>query len=95
MSTAAIVNRILTKLRTGQIKFAVITEKWVEFDFGHNRYCVAYNGDQKQMVCKRSVADETSKPKKKTWVQDEYSNWVAGVLNGMVRGEKGNLVPAK
>jgi hypothetical protein len=90
MSAAAIVNRVMDRLRTSRPKFASITDKLVEFEHAGNRYAVAYSGDEKKLLCKRAVIDRAQK--KRIWVQDAYSSHIQGVLNGMKRDDAGNLV---
>jgi hypothetical protein len=85
MSAAAIVNRVMDRLRTSRPKFAAITDKLVAFEHAGNRYAVAYSGDEKKLMCKRAVIDRAQK--KRVWVQDAYSNNIQGVLNGVKRDD--------
>lgn len=83
MKTADIVNTILDRLRTSRVVFDLIELHMVRFSFGGMVYQVT--SIEKNL----SVIRIDSKG---TYV-DNYSKWVEGVLNGMVRNDAGDLVP--
>ena len=87
MSAAAIVNRILEKLRTGSVVFIDIDSESpnVIFEYGHKQYDVWWSDSKKALIVRHGSCGSIS---------DDYTRWVEGVLNGLVRNDAGEMVPA-
>ena len=82
MNSAQLVNLILSKSK--RVEFVSITANDVEFILGHKKY-FAY--PDKDHVRVRNVAISGV-----LVLDDNYSRWVEGVLNGMVRNDAGKMV---
>lgn len=90
MTTAQLVNRILGKLRTGRVEFLVISNRpsAVRFQYGGITYTALYNEHQRIDVYRWENGSELVS------LCDNYQKWMEGLLNGMVRNDAGELVPA-
>lgn len=90
MHIAEIINRIIEKLGGNRVKFQTVRvgsyESIVQFWFAHNTYRCGWNDEREIFLVERLVID--------TFVFDTYSHWVQNVLNGFVRDDAGNMVPA-
>ena len=80
MSCEDLVNLICAKLRTGRIEF-------IQFDMGACGIWFRYGG-----VEYFALAGDPIRVFVETYMQNNYSRWVEGVLNGKTRDEKGVLV---
>ena len=78
-------NLIVSKFGGNRVKFVLIDEDAIEFVLGHNLYRTEWLGSMSRLAVMRM---EGSTP-----CFDKYSNWVEGILNGMVRNEEGEMVP--
>lgn len=88
MSTAMLVNLILSKLRTGRVDFVTIGEVYVVIDYGCQRYQVVIGNEEPS----KSIGVVRLEGSSHSPVYDYYSRWIEGVLNGKTRDEQGVLV---
>jgi hypothetical protein len=84
MNTHEIVNLIIEKFGGNRVKFDFIKQDFVEFMLGDNLYRCGWNIATKRLIVIR--------PGRYSLREDNYSRWVEGVLNGMVRNDAGELV---
>lgn len=88
MNTAKIVNEIIRNLGGNRVELVETYENTfdsqVRFKHAHNTYRCGWNVIGSKLIVERSVND--------SWIEDEYSRWIEGVLNGMVRNDAGELV---
>jgi hypothetical protein len=84
MNTHEIVNLIVVKFGGNRVKFDGIGDSVVWFVLGRNEYRCHASVINNCLFVKRCVED--------TWQSDNYSQWVEGILNGMVRNEAGEMV---
>jgi len=98
MTPAELVNLIVYKFGGNRVEFLDVSISCVQvyFTLGGNSY-VAFTEDDDSCVIGvlryyRPQIDGMDKSLGN--FDDNYSRWVEGVLNGMVRNEEGNLVKA-
>jgi len=85
MEVHEIVNLIVEKFGGNRVKFSWIGQTFVDFVVGYNEYRCDWNQNGNINVIK--IVNETVVP------SDNYSKWVEGILNNMVRNEVGEMVP--
>lgn len=91
MSVSELVNLIVKKFGGNRVEFCYLCELGLSFRLGHNFYLVeilASNGGDAVVVSRMEIAAPVR------LVKDNYSNWVCGILNGLVRNDAGELVRA-
>ena len=82
MTTAELINRIVSKFGGNRVRFLEIDPNGVRFQLGGYRYFVQC--DQDSVIVTLCDAG-----------MDSYRNWVHGVLNGGVRNDAGEItIPA-
>ena len=90
MTTAELVNLIIKKFGGNRVTFKRIDDNAVVvFKLGGREYVALYYPVEEIIVvqnCEHGSALYAT--------IDNYSRWVGGVLNGLVRDEEGNLVKA-
>lgn len=88
MTTAELVNLIIKKFGGNRVTFKRIDDNaLVAFRLGDREYIAIYSFIQGSVIvqnCEHGSALYAT--------IDNYSQWVEGVLNGMVRNEEGELV---
>jgi hypothetical protein len=84
MKTHDIVNLIIEKFGGNRVKFDFISVVYLEFTLGHNRYRVPCPWPDNEILVERIEG--------KLEITDNYSKWVEGILNNMVRNESGEMV---
>ena len=88
MQTHEIVNLIVQKFGGNRVRFDCFyddRDKSIDFVLGHNLYRVRW-----------SVASQRLLVVLPTWFvcsEDNYSRWVEGILNNLVRNDAGEMVP--
>jgi hypothetical protein len=85
MNTHKIVNLIVSKFGGNRVKFDGFDANVIDFILGHNLYRVFFAEHRDKLHVMRLADDE--------FIHDNYSNWVEGILNGLVRNEAGEMVP--
>jgi len=90
MTTAELVNLIIKKFGGNRVTFNRIDDNAVVvFKLGGREYIALY------MPIDESITVKNCEHRSSLFTSvDNYSRWVEGVLNGMVRDEEGNLVKA-
>lgn len=97
MTTAELVNLIVAKLGGNRVEFLVIDAfvyleqevAEVSLVHGHNTYFVRSLDDQCCVTVRQEVLGDQG-----PLVTNQYTTWVEGVLNGLVRDADGVLVKA-
>ena len=84
MNTHEIVNLIVQKFGGNRVKFDLLGDDWADFVVGHNLYRAEWSNALNRLAVRKFFG--------KDFVQDNYSLWVEGILNGMVRNEAGEMV---
>jgi len=84
MNTHEIVNLIVSKFGGNRVKFDLVGDAVVDFILGHNLYRVSWNFTMKKIVIRKHDGE--------VFVTDNYSRWVEGILNNMVRNDAGEMV---
>jgi hypothetical protein len=84
MNTHEIVNLIVQKFGSNRVKFDLIDEDAVEFVLGHNLYRTEWLRSMSRLAVMRMKSSNA--------YFDNYSRWVEGILNGMVRNDAGEMV---
>jgi hypothetical protein len=86
MNTHEIVNLIVAKFGGNRVKFDLVNSDLgiVDFVLGHNLYRCGCMRSTGKILVRRSCDQE--------FLCDNYSSWVEGILNGMVRNEAGEMV---
>ena len=85
MQTHEIVNLIVQKFGGNRIEFTLVKQEIVWFVLGHNEYRCHWSSINSMMIVWKLNDD--------TWVMDNYSRWVQGILNNLVRNDAGEMVP--
>ncbi len=85
MQTHEIVNLIVQKFGGNRVEFDLVSEAVVDFVLGHNLYRVCWNFTMKRLVVRKNDGE--------VFVTDNYSRWVEGILNNLVRNDAGEMVP--
>jgi hypothetical protein len=80
-----IVNLIVEKFGGNRVKFTLVREGAVLFVFGHNEYRCHWSHPNSTLI--------VSKLNDEVWLKDNYSRWVEGILNNLVRNDAGEMVP--
>jgi hypothetical protein len=88
MNTHEIVNLIVQKFGGNRVKFEWIDEEKIVFCLGHNQYRLHWSEIFSQLMVSRMAYTDLDG----CLVRDNYSKWVEGILNGMVRNEAGEMV---
>ncbi len=88
MNKQEIVNLIVAKFGGNRVKFDYVGLEVVDFVLGHNLYRCSWVKPGCGIVVSRLSDDEFNE-----YVFDNYSRWVEGILNGMVRNDAGEMVP--
>jgi hypothetical protein len=85
MNTHEIVNLIVAKFGGNRVKFTWIGSQTglVDFVLGANLYRCGWSVCLDKFIVTRPETNDLS---------DNYSRWVEGILNGMVRNEAGEMV---
>jgi hypothetical protein len=84
MNTHEIVNLIIAKFGGNRVKFDLLDQNVIDFILGHNLYRVFFAEHREKLLVMRLADDE--------FIHDNYSRWVEGILNNMVRNEAGEMV---
>lgn len=82
-TTAEVVNLIISKLRTGPVKFVEIRAYGNELQF----IWIKYGQNLYKIFSDLQVEHEHDGA-----IEDSYSQWIEGVLNGKVRNDAGDLL---
>jgi len=85
MNTHEIVNLIVQKFGGNRVKFDLIGKTVVDFYLGHNLYRCGWTS--LGLIVRRLDGFQFNE-----YVSDNYSRWVEGILNGMVRNDAGEMV---
>jgi hypothetical protein len=90
--TADLVNLIIGKLGGNRVEFIRIDcaddVSTIEFVHAGNLYSIVHDEDDLRLKVWQYYRDQGPLE------QNNYSKWMEGVLNGMVRNEAGELLPA-
>lgn len=89
MDAAQLVNLIIRKLQGNRVEFTSISYYQgavIEFRHLGNVYSATCQGKDKRVNVFQVFNDHVER--------NNYSNWIEGVLNGMVRDEEGVLRPS-
>ena len=84
MNTHEIVNLIVQKFGGNRVKFDFIEVDAVEFVIGHKLYRTEWLKSMSRLAVMRMESSNA--------YFDNYSRWVEGVLNNLVRNDAGEMV---
>jgi hypothetical protein len=86
MNSHEVVNLVIKKFGGSRVKFEAVGITFVDFVLGGNDYQVTQAAPDQPLIVQRKESDLKV-------VTDDYSRWVEGVLNGLVRDNDGKMVP--
>lgn len=92
MNTHDIINLVIKKFGGTRVKFAWVADDGIGFILGANLYRCTWIG--LTATIQRAAASADDSGGLHAFVKDNYSIWVEGVLNGLVRDKDGNMVAA-
>ena len=88
MKPHEIVNRIVKKFGGNRVRFESFCDdfdKSIDFVLGHYLYRVRWSAASQRLLVVRLGSYFCS--------EDNYSRWVEGILNNLVRNDAGEMVP--
>jgi hypothetical protein len=92
MNTHDIINLVIKKFGGTRVKFAWVADDGIGFILGANLYRCTWLDST--VTIQRAAGSAEDSSGLHAFVVDNYSRWVEGVLNNLVRDKDGNMVAA-